>query len=121
MTDYIGICGRRNLSSAADLCITANSAVDVRFGSKADIALGRACVRFTPKSGHAERQLDVRFVPKAEVGQLHSMTLSARVSKVAGTSMPSDLAVCRLMTNSNLVDCTTGKSAGLAPLRILPA
>ena len=53
------------------------------------------------------------------VGRLRSMTLSARESNVAGTSMPSDLAVCRLMTNSNLVDCATGKSAGLAPLRIL--
>ena len=26
-------------------------------------------------------------------------------------------AVCALMTSSNLVDCTTGRSAGLAPLR----
>ena len=34
------------------------------------------------------------------------------------TSMPSALAVCRLMTNSNLVDCKTGRSAGFAPLRI---
>jgi hypothetical protein len=25
-----------------------------------------------------------------------------------------------LMTNSNLVDCTTGRSTGLAPLRMLP-
>ena len=73
-----------------------------------------------PKADIAERHRHVRYVPKAEVGQLHSMTLSARVSNVAGTSMPSDLAVCRLMTSSNLVDCTTGKSAGLAPLRILP-
>ena len=28
------------------------------------------------------------------------------------------LAVLRLMTSSNLVDCTTGRSAGLAPLRM---
>jgi hypothetical protein len=27
--------------------------------------------------------------------------------------IPSALAVCRLMTNSNLVDCTTGRSAAL--------
>ena len=27
----------------------------------------------------------------------------------------------RLITNSNLVACTTGKSAGLAPLRMRPA
>ena len=34
--------------------------------------------------------------------------------------MPSALAVLRLITNSNLVDCTTGRSAGLSPLRIRP-
>jgi hypothetical protein len=50
----------------------------------------------------------------------HSITSSARASNVAGTSMPNAFAVCRLMTNSNLVDCVTGKSAGLVPLRILP-
>ena len=31
------------------------------------------------------------------------------------------LAVLRLITNSNLVGCSTGNSAGFAPLRILPA
>jgi hypothetical protein len=34
--------------------------------------------------------------------------------------MPSMRAVCALMTSSNLADCTTGKSAGLAPLRMRP-
>src|SRR5213083_1041351 len=34
-----------------------------------------------------------------------------------GTSRPSARAVCRLITNSNLVDCKTGRSAGFAPLR----
>jgi hypothetical protein len=29
-------------------------------------------------------------------------------------------ALRALMTNSNLVDCSTGRSAGFAPLRILP-
>ena len=32
---------------------------------------------------------------------------------------PSALAVLRLMTSSNFVGCSTGRSAGLAPLRIL--
>jgi hypothetical protein len=49
----------------------------------------------------------------------HSITTSARASRVGGTSRPRALAVCRLMTNSNLVDCKTGRSAGLAPLKIL--
>ena len=48
----------------------------------------------------------------------HSITSSASNCSELGTSMPSALAVCKLMTNSNLVDCVTGRSAGLAPLRI---
>jgi len=44
----------------------------------------------------------------------------ATAGSVGGTSRPSARAVGRLMTNSNLLDCTTGRSAGLAPLRILP-
>jgi hypothetical protein len=48
----------------------------------------------------------------------HSITSSARATSVAGTSMPSILAVCRLMTNSNLVGCRTGRSAGFPPLRM---
>ena len=32
---------------------------------------------------------------------------------------PSALAVLRLMTSSNFVGCSTGRSAGFAPLRIL--
>src|SRR5947209_1494508 len=35
------------------------------------------------------------------------------------TVSPRALAVLRLMTSSNLVGCSTGKSAGLAPLSIL--
>jgi hypothetical protein len=50
----------------------------------------------------------------------HSITSSARADRVGGTSMPSAFAVRRLITNSNLVDCTTGKSAGSTPLRIRP-
>src|SRR5579864_8787419 len=58
--------------------------------------------------------------PRKELPPFHSITLSAMVRSVGGTSMPRALAVPVLMTNSNRVDCTTGRSAGLAPLRILP-
>jgi hypothetical protein len=47
----------------------------------------------------------------------HSITSASNWIEL-GTSRPSALAVCRLMTNSNLVDCKTGRSAGFAPLRI---
>src|SRR5262245_62267125 len=48
----------------------------------------------------------------------HSITSSARASKVAGTSRPSALADLRLMISSTLVTCWTGKSTGFSPLRI---
>src|SRR6266446_6622179 len=54
-----------------------------------------------------------------ELAPFHSITSSARVSSVGGTSRPSALAVLRLMTISNFVGRSTGKSAGFAPFRIL--
>src|SRR5262245_31126750 len=51
----------------------------------------------------------------------HSITSSARANTESGTLIPSVFAVLRLMTSSNLVDCITGRSAGLIPFRIRPA
>jgi hypothetical protein len=53
-----------------------------------------------------------------EVAPSHSITSSAMESSRAGISIPSAFAVLRLMTNSNLVGCSTGSSAGFSPLRI---
>jgi hypothetical protein len=39
-------------------------------------------------------------------------------STLGGTSMPTARAVCKLMTNSNFVDCTTGSSSVDAALPI---
>src|SRR5262249_10878538 len=49
----------------------------------------------------------------------HWITSSARASSEGGIVRPRALAVLRLMTNSNLVGCSMGRSPGLAPLRIL--
>ena len=49
----------------------------------------------------------------------YRMTSSARASTAGGIVNPSALAVFRLMTSSYFVGCSTGRSAGLAPLRIL--
>src|SRR5262249_54127000 len=65
-----------------------------------------------PRRSDAPKQRD-------ELPALHSITPPARCSKNHGTSSPSAFAVFRLMTSSNLVGCSTGRSAGLAPLRIL--
>src|SRR5262245_19356566 len=46
------------------------------------------------------------------------MSWSARWRKACGIVSPSALTVFKLMTNSNLVGCSTGKSPGLAPFKI---
>src|SRR5215472_17426457 len=48
----------------------------------------------------------------------YSITSSAATSRDCGTARSSILAVWALMTSSNLLACTTGKSAGFAPLRM---
>src|SRR5215510_3483960 len=47
------------------------------------------------------------------------ITSSARMRSVGGNVTPRAWAVLRLRTNSNFMACSTGSSAGLAPLRIL--
>jgi hypothetical protein len=54
-----------------------------------------------------------------ELAPLHSITSSARASRVGGMVRRSALAVSRLTMKSNLVGCSTGMSAGLVPRRIL--
>jgi hypothetical protein len=54
-----------------------------------------------------------------ERAAIHSMTSSARASSMDGRSRPNALAVLRLMTSWYLDACSTGRSAGLLPLRIL--
>ena len=49
----------------------------------------------------------------------HSITSLATASSVAGTERPRALAVLRLMTNSNNVGCSIGRSDGLTPRKIL--
>src|SRR5947209_14500373 len=60
----------------------------------------------TSRSAAAER----RDVPTGDIGESYSITSSARASSVGGTSRPSALAVLRLMTSSNFVGCSTGRS-----------
>src|SRR5262245_37653854 len=55
-----------------------------------------------------------------ELAPFHSITSSASASSLGGIVRSSALAVLRLIRNSNLVACTTGRSAGFAPLRIRP-
>ena len=73
-----------------------------------------------PKADIVQYGRDVRFVPKADIEtSFHSITWSASTRRLCGTSIPSALAVLRLMMSSNLVGSSTGMSLGLAPRRIL--
>src|SRR5262249_42342745 len=74
----------------------------------------RRLLRARRERPRGSRAADERY----ELAALHSITSSARASSVGGISRPSALAVERLITNSNLLDWTTGRSAGLAPCRI---
>ena len=67
--------------------------------------------RERPRDRRAAEQRD-------ELAPFHSITSSARASRVGGTSRPSALAVFRLMTSSYLVGACTGRSAGFSPLRM---
>ena len=51
--------------------------------------------------------------------QSYSITSSARSWIAVDSSTPIALAVFRLMTNSNFVACSSGRSAGFVPLSIL--
>src|SRR5262249_40241340 len=54
-----------------------------------------------------------------ELAPLHSITSSARASRLSGTVRPSACAVVIFTTRSNLVGCSTGRLPGFAPCRIL--
>src|SRR6267142_2299354 len=90
-------------------------------GSFPDVARRTCDACFTPMSRH--RQLGRLRSKSAMNGNrpFHSITSSAVVSSDGGMVRPSVFAVFRLMTNSNFVGCTTGRSAGFSPLRIRPA
>src|SRR6516225_4387981 len=69
--------------------------------------------RKRPSSCRAAKHRD-EFAPP------HSINSSASDRNDAGIVKPSVFEVDRLMTNSNLVSRSTGKSLGLAPLRRRP-
>jgi len=63
--------------------------------------------------------MSIRIHKRHTANWIYSITLSARSSSVDDTSRPNALAVLLLITSSNLLGCSTGKSAGLAPFNIL--
>ena len=54
--------------------------------------------------------------PRPKVPSTYLITRSARPSTFCGIVRPICFAVFRLITNSNFVGCSTGRSAGLGSL-----
>src|SRR5262245_11693463 len=64
-----------------------------------------------------KKDVDI-FGPKADIGDLFDDFVNAKKESVWNFKAKC-LAVVRLMTSSNAVGCSTGRSIGLVPLRIL--
>jgi len=78
--------------------------------------------------GRKSAFIDVRFRPGAERKQgllescpsaRYSISRDACTMNVDGIVIPSAFAVLMLTTKSNRIACSTGRSPGLAPFRIL--
>ena len=83
----------------------------------------RVNVRYAPASDRLLRRHKMTLWAKNDQSAVQQNTVysitSAMVISVGGISRPSAFAVVRLMTSSNFVGCSTGRSAGFAPRRIL--
>src|SRR5262245_36488433 len=71
------------------------------------------------RRGGERRHEDAKRKQDGERHRLHWITSSASTKRCGGMVSPRALAVLRLMTNSNFMGCSTGRLAGLVPLRIL--
>jgi hypothetical protein len=86
-----------------------HSIVHVRFTLEADNYQTISASPLCAISRHMQRNKD----------RCYSITSSARNSSAGEIVISIALAVSRFTTNSNLVDCSIGRSAGFAPRRTL--
>jgi hypothetical protein len=113
------LCPAERLKAVAQLLQTARCSRRILFQrhdhADAPHSLALLCTHRKGPRRRAAKQRDER------AAVAHSITSSAMASSDGGTMRPNMRAVVLLMTNSNLVDCSTGKSAGFAPLSTRPA
>jgi len=92
---------------------------NVRRGSIASLWPRAAHFRSSPNSDFVSVRRHVSNVPRADVALLFNCFVGARGLREQFWGQR--LSCLRLMTNSNFVGWTTGRSAGFSPLRIRPA
>src|SRR4030095_13183402 len=86
-------------------------------GPSRQLGKGRWAKRVRP--AHMTRQRGAGSCPCCKQYWNYLITLSALASTFGGIARPICFAAFRLMMNSNFIGCSTGRSAGLAPFRIL--
>jgi hypothetical protein len=82
--------------------------------------LGSTCRRSVGPNSPLVTQSGGRQPTFVAARNCYWITSSAVANRVSGMVRPSALAVFMLMRNSIFVDCWTGRSEGLSPLRIRP-
>ena len=92
------------------------SSLDLRIEAALPVRIRQRALLRTRRERLCRRAADKRD----ELAAFHSITSSASASSLSGIWRPSAFAVLRLITSSNLVGCTTGRSAGFSPLRMRP-
>jgi hypothetical protein len=107
-----------------NLIVGGATATNVAYGSKPEKLHASICFPLFTQQRTSPRYFgmsvschDETHAPQQNL--IYSITSSARARSAGGMVSPSALAVLRLITSSNLVGCSTGRSAGFAPLRIL--
>jgi hypothetical protein len=95
-------------------------------GSKARITAPQHCCPLSPNEQTRRKGFNATLCAKSclmhrSKRHYHSKTWSARARSDGGTVRPSASAVIKFTTRSNLVGCSTGRSAGFAPRKILSA
>ena len=111
---FIHLIGRYQkhwLARAEEARILANQMTD----AEAKVAMLRIAEDYERLAQRAEG----RALGRHELAAPHSITSSARTRTESGIVNPIAFAVLRLRTMSNFVACSTGRSAGFAPLKIL--
>ena len=98
----------------ANHLITRNKGTLIPGRSPCLIRTSGSSYKKSPHSKPSSRDLPVLPLPSP-----HRSTRSALASTFGGIVRPICLAALRLMISSNFIGCSTGRSAGLAPFRIL--
>src|SRR5262245_2454875 len=99
--------------------LQARCVIGCRRGAEKSNAINYSRMLCLGRKARAEHQGSKSQSQKPADRDPHRITRSALASTLGGIVTPICLAVLRLITNSNFVGCSTGKSAGLVPLRIL--